>query len=58
MTSAANEESERREVSCRAPFIFIATRLKPGEFGNERARVPGLVDFAEANEPQLLAFNE
>jgi hypothetical protein len=41
------------------PFIFIATnRLKPGKFGNERARVPDLVDFVEANEPQLLAFNE
>jgi hypothetical protein len=41
------------------PFIFIATnRLKPGKFGNERARMPGLVDFVEANEPQLLAFNE
>jgi hypothetical protein len=41
------------------PFIFIATnRLKPGKFGNERARVLDLVDFVEANEPQLLAFNE
>ena len=41
------------------PFIFIATnRLKPGKFGDERARVPGLVEFIEANELQLLAFNE
>jgi hypothetical protein len=41
------------------PFIFIATnRLKPGKFGDERARVPGLIEFIEANEPQLLAFNE
>jgi hypothetical protein len=41
------------------PFIFIATnRLKPGKLGDERARVPGLVEFVEANEPRLLAFNE
>jgi hypothetical protein len=41
------------------PFIFIATnRLKPGKLDDERARVPGLVDFVEANEPQLIAFNE
>jgi biotin carboxylase len=41
------------------PFIFIATnRLKPGKLDNERARVPGLVDFIEANEPQLITFNE
>ena len=41
------------------PFIFIATnRLKPGKLAEERKRVPGLVDFIEANEPQLLAFNE
>ncbi len=41
------------------PFIFIATnRLKPGKLGAERKRVPGLVDFVEANEPQLIAFNE
>jgi hypothetical protein len=42
-----------------APFIFIATnRLKPGKLADERKRVPGLVDFVEANEPQLIAFNE
>ena len=41
------------------PFIFIATnRLKPGKLADERQRVPGLVDFIEANEPQLIAFNE
>ena len=41
------------------PFIFIATnRLKPGKLAEERKRVPGLVDFIEANEPQLIAFNE
>ena len=41
------------------PFIFIATnRLKPGMLLEERKRVPGLVDFVEANEPRLIAFNE
>jgi len=41
------------------PFIFIATnRLKPGKLDEERKRVPGLVDFVEANEPQMIAFNE
>ena len=41
------------------PFIFIATnRLKPGKLAEERKRVPGLVDFVEANEPRLIAFNE
>jgi hypothetical protein len=41
------------------PFIFIATnRLKPGAYESERRRVPGLVDFIEAGEPQLLAFSE
>jgi hypothetical protein len=41
------------------PFIFIATnRLKPGAYEAERRRVPGLVDFIEAGEPRLLAFNE
>ena len=41
------------------PFIFIATnRLKPGKLADERKRVPGLVDFVEANEPRLIAFNE
>jgi hypothetical protein len=41
------------------PFIFIATnRLKPGRLGAERERVPKLVEFIEANEPRLIAFNE
>ena len=41
------------------PFIFIATnRLKPGKLAAERERVPSLVDFVEANEPRLIAFNE
>src|ERR1700761_8634795 len=41
------------------PFIFVATnRLKPDAYEAERRRVPGLVDFIEAREPQLLAFNE
>jgi hypothetical protein len=38
---------------------FIATnRLRPGKFEDEKQRVPGLCDFIEANEPQLIAFNE
>jgi hypothetical protein len=42
-----------------SPFIFIATnRLKPGALDRERERVPGLVEFIEANEPRLIAFNE
>jgi hypothetical protein len=41
------------------PLIFIATnRLKPGRLDRERARVPGLAAFIEANEPRLIAFNE
>ena len=41
------------------PFIFIATnRLKRGKLDDETARVPGLVDFIQANEPRLIAFNE
>ena len=41
------------------PFIFIPTnRLEPGKLDDERARVPGLVDFIQANEPRLIAFNE
>jgi hypothetical protein len=41
------------------PFIFIATnRLKAGKLDQERARVPGLVEFVEANEPRLIAFHE
>ena len=42
-----------------SPFIFIATnRLKPGRLARERSRVPGLVEFIEASEPRLIAFNE
>src|SRR6266516_261985 len=41
------------------PFIFIATnRLKPEKLADERRRMPDLVDFIQANEPRLLAFNE
>jgi hypothetical protein len=40
------------------PFIFIATnRLKAGKLDQERARVPGLVEFVETNEPRLIAFH-
>ena len=40
-------------------LISIATnRLKPGQLGSERARVPGLVEFVETTEPRLIAFNE
>jgi hypothetical protein len=42
-----------------SPFIFIATnRLKVGRLDRERERVPDLVEFIEANEPRLIAFNE
>jgi hypothetical protein len=42
-----------------SPFIFIATnRLKPSALERERKRVPGLVEFIEANEPRLIAFHE
>ena len=41
------------------PFIFIATnRLRAGQLDRERERVPGLVEFIEASEPRLIAFNE
>ena len=41
------------------PFIFIATnRLKQGKLESEKKRLPDLVDFIEANEPRLIAFNE
>ena len=41
------------------PFIFIATnQLKYGKFESEKKRLPDLIDFIEANEPQLIAFNE
>jgi hypothetical protein len=42
-----------------SPFIFIAAnRLKAGQLERERRRVPGLVEFIEASEPRLIAFNE
>jgi hypothetical protein len=41
------------------PFIFIATnRVREGKLAAERARAADLTSFIEANEPQLLAFNE
>src|SRR3954452_24594578 len=41
------------------PFIFIATnRLKQGKLDSEMKRLPDLIDFIEANEPPLIAFNE
>jgi hypothetical protein len=41
------------------PFIIIATnRLKAGKLDRERQRVRGLVEFIEASEPRLIAFNE
>ena len=41
------------------PFIFIATnRLKPGKLKSEQKRLPDLIDFIQADEPRLIAFNE
>ena len=41
------------------PFIFIATnRLREGKLAAERERARELSSFIEANEPQLMAFNE
>jgi hypothetical protein len=41
------------------PFIFIATnRLKQGKLDSEKKRLPDLIDFIQANEPRLIAFNE
>jgi hypothetical protein len=41
------------------PFIFIATnRLKQGKLDSEQKRLPDLIDFIQANEPRLIAFNE
>jgi hypothetical protein len=41
------------------PFIFIATnRLKQGKLDSEKRRLPDLIDFIQANEPRLIAFNE
>jgi hypothetical protein len=42
-----------------SPLDFIATnRLKAGQLERERERVQGLVEFIEASEPRLIAFNE
>ena len=41
------------------PFIFIATnRLKQRKLNSEQKRLPDLIDFIQANEPRLIAFNE
>jgi hypothetical protein len=41
------------------PFIFIATnKLRERKLAEERERAGELSSFIEANEPQLLAFNE
>ena len=41
------------------PLIFIATnRLKQGKLDSEQKRLPDLIDFIQAHEPRLLAFNE
>jgi hypothetical protein len=41
------------------PFIFIATnRLKQGKLDSEKRRLPDLIEFIQANEPRLIAFNE
>lgn len=59
LRAALVSDRQKGEPTVSGPFIFIATnRLKPGKLDDERARVPGLVEFIEANEPQLLAFNE
>jgi hypothetical protein len=42
-----------------SPLVFIATnRLKTGQLERERQRVQDLVEFIEASEPRLIAFNE
>jgi hypothetical protein len=41
------------------PIVFVVTnRLKEGALEAERRRVPGLVDFVEREEPQVIGFNE
>jgi hypothetical protein len=52
-------QQHRPEWRALEPFIFIATnRLKPGKLGQERTRVPSLVEFVASSEPRLIAFNE
>ena len=49
--------TERIRMS--GPFIFIATnKLREGKLAAERDRAADLGSFIEANEPQVLAFNE
>src|SRR3954452_10524722 len=56
-TAEVTQSERGRRMS--GPFIFIATnQLKPDAYEAERRRVPGLVEFIEAGEPRLLAFNE
>jgi quinol monooxygenase YgiN len=41
-----------------APFIFVATyRIKEGKLEDYEKLWRGLVEFVQANEPRLLAFN-
>jgi hypothetical protein len=41
-----------------APFIFVATyRIKEGKLEEYEKLWRGLVEFVQANEPRLLAFN-
>ena len=56
-TSAAEQRSRRqKDDPC---FISIATnRLKEEKLEAEGSRAADLCAFIEANEPQLLAFNE
>ena len=52
-----SQRSKRSVIS--APFIFIATnKLREGKLAAERDRAADLASFIEANEPQVLAFNE
>ena len=56
---ATGTESCEPAALSTAPLIFVATnRLKPGAIDAERARVPGLVEFLEREEPRLIAFHE
>ena len=41
-----------------APFVFVATyKIKEGKLEEYEKRWRGLVEFVQANEPRLLAFN-
>ena len=40
------------------PLILVATnKLRPGRFEAEQERLPGFVDYIEADEPRLIPFN-